>query len=205
MAKTTSDKSSASAEKGLKRQKKQARREAKLILAIEEANKDLKEAQKKQAKAQALMETQSVHVQTLEKRLAELRASTPEPEIETPPPGVELEYQQEPSELDSGIGSSEGKQQTSPETGASTSTDEEQHAPVVEEATPSEAIVATKYMIEREAVQNQETATESGTSPKPTTPGKAPAHTTTAARTSTTTKRPTSRSQGTRQPHSDAE
>jgi hypothetical protein len=48
MAKTASDKPSAPAEEALKLQKKQARREAKLMLEIEEAKKQLKNAQKKQ-------------------------------------------------------------------------------------------------------------------------------------------------------------
>jgi hypothetical protein len=114
MAKKASDKPLAPAEEALKQRKKQARQEAKLILAIEEANKDLKKAQKKQVKAQALLEAESAHVQTLEARLAELRTPTPEPAIETPPPGIELEHQQEPSELDSGIDSSDRKQSASP-------------------------------------------------------------------------------------------
>ena len=149
----------------LKRRKKQARQEAKLMLEIGAANKDLKKAQKRQSKAQARLEARSTSLQTLEAKLAELRAQSLEPEIAAPPQSAELEHQQEPSELESSIGSSDGKQPASPETGDSTSTDEEQHAPVVEETAPSEVIVATKDMIERQAVQNQETATESDTSP----------------------------------------
>src|SRR6266487_1523335 len=56
MAKTTSDKPSASAGEALKRRKKQAGQEAKLMLEIEAANKDLKKAQKRQSKAQAQLE-----------------------------------------------------------------------------------------------------------------------------------------------------
>ena len=59
MAKTASDTPSASAEKALSRRKKQARREAKLILEIEKANKNIKKAQKKQAQAQARLEERS--------------------------------------------------------------------------------------------------------------------------------------------------
>jgi hypothetical protein len=215
MAKTASDKPTASAEERLKRRKKQARQEAKLMLEIEEAKKDLKKAQKKQSKAQARLEARSTYVQTLEARLAELRAQSLEPEIAAPPQSAELEQEQEQAELASSIGSSNGKQLASPETGASTSTDEEQHPPVVEETTPTEAIVATKEMIERQAVQNQETATESDTSPTPLTPEKAPAPKTAGVRTSTATKRPTSqstvtkrsasRSQSTKRPDADAE
>ena len=64
MATTASDEPSVSAEKVLKRQKKQARREANLMLAIKAAKKDLEKAQKKQSKAQA--------------RLEELRAQSPQ-------------------------------------------------------------------------------------------------------------------------------
>ena len=216
MAKTTSDTPSASAEEALKRQKKQARREAKLMLEIEEANKDLKKAQKKQSKAQARLEERSAYVHTLETRLEELRAPSLEPAIEMPPDSAELERQQEPSEPEGGIAHSDGNQQASPETKASTFTGEEQHDPVVEETTPSEAKVATNEVTEGSevaVVQDNETATESP--PTPTTPRKAPAQRTAATRKPTATKRPTSsstatkrsanRSQSTRQPHSDAE
>jgi hypothetical protein len=117
MAKTASDANTpdASAEQALKRRKKQARREAKLMLEIEEAQKDLKQAQKQQSKAQARMEARSNSLQTLEARLAELRAQSLEPEIGTPPQSAELEQQQEPSELESSIGSSDGQQLASPD------------------------------------------------------------------------------------------
>src|SRR5205814_9677407 len=78
MAKKARDKLSTPAEEALKRQKKQARQEAKLMLEIEVAKKQLKNAQKKQSKAQTLVEAQSAYVQSLEARLAELRASVPE-------------------------------------------------------------------------------------------------------------------------------
>jgi hypothetical protein len=216
MAKTTSDKPYASAEEALKRQKKQARREAKLMLAIEAANKDLKKAQKKQSQAQARTEERSTYVQTLEAKLAELRAPSLEPAIEMPPDSAELERQQEPSEPEGGIAHSDGYQQASPETGASTFTDEEQHDPVVEETIPSEAKVATNEVTERSevaVVQDNETASEPA--PTPTTPRKAPAQKTVATRKPTVTKRPTSSSTATRRPanhsqstkqtHSDAE
>ncbi len=216
MTKTTIDKPYASAEVSLKRRKKQARREAKLMLEIEEADKDLKKAQKKQSKAQARLEARSTSLHTLEAKLAELRASGLEPAIEASPDSTEVERQQEPSELDSGIAHSDGNQQASPEAGASTFTDEEQHAPVVEETPPSEAIVVTNEVTEGSevaVVQDNETATEPA--PTPATPRKPPAQKTVATRKpavtkrptrpSTATKRPASRSQSARQPHPDAE
>jgi chromosome segregation ATPase len=71
LATTASDEPSVSAEKVLKRQKKQARREAKLMLAIKAAKKDLK-------KAQARLEERSTTLHTLEARLEELRAQSPQ-------------------------------------------------------------------------------------------------------------------------------
>ena len=201
MAKKASDKPSTSAEEALKRQKKQARQEAKLMLAIGEAYRDLKKAQKKQAKAQALVETHSAHVQTLEAKMAELRAPTPEPAIETPPPGIELEHQQDPSE-----------------TGTSTPTATEPTPSIVEEATVSKVMVVTYEETEGSkaaVVQDDEIATATEPAPTPTTPMKASAQKTATTRKptvtkrpaspSTTTKRPTSRSQSTRQSPADTE
>jgi hypothetical protein len=200
MAKSASDKPTASADEVLKRRKKQARQEAKLMLEIEAAKKDLERAQKKQAKAQARLEARSTYVQTLEARLAELRAPGPEPEIAAPPQSAELVRQQEQSGLESSIVSSNGKQLASSETGTSTSSDEEQKPPFAEEATLSEVMTGT----EEEAVPGNETATETEPAPTPTTPGKASTQKTAAARTSTTTKRSASRSQSTRKSPSDA-
>ena len=78
MATTASDDPSISAEKVLKRQKKQARREAKLMLEIEAAKKDLNKAQKKQSKAKARLEERSTTLHTLEAHLEELRAQSPQ-------------------------------------------------------------------------------------------------------------------------------
>ena len=201
MAKKVSDKPLTPAEEALKRQKKQARQEAKLMLAIEEANKDLKKAQKKQAKAQAMVEAQSAHVQTLEAQVAELRAPGPKPEIVAPPQSAELESQQEPSEI-----------------GTSTSTETEPTPSIVEEATVSEVMVVTNEVTagsEASAVQNDEIATATESALTPTAPRKAPAQKTATTRKPTATKRPTSpstatkrpasRSSSTMQPHSDAE
>ena len=76
MATTANDEPSVSAETDLKRQKKQARREAKLMLAIEAAKKDLKKAQKKQLKIQARLEERSTALHTLEAQLEELHAQS---------------------------------------------------------------------------------------------------------------------------------
>src|SRR6266702_2844382 len=198
MATTASDTdpSPESATEALKRRKKQARQEAKLMLAIEEAKKAQKKAQKRQSKAQARLEARTTSVQTLEARLAELRAPGPEPEIAASPQSAELEHQQEQAEMESSIVSSNGKQLashdqeyqgeisaltdqeiallqveggistvfSSSETGTSTSTDQEQKHPFVEEATPSEVMVMTNDVTERETVQAKKIAPESDTS-----------------------------------------
>ena len=78
MATTASDEPSVSAEKVLKRQKKQARREAKLMLEIKAAKKDLNKAQKKQSKAQARLEERITTLHTLEAHLEELRSQSPQ-------------------------------------------------------------------------------------------------------------------------------
>ncbi len=103
MATTASDKPSVSAEEALKRQKKQARREAKLMLAIEEAKKDLKKAQKQQSKAQARLEERSTSLHTLEACLAVLRATSPQVASDATSQGVTDEQQQEQAEMEGGI------------------------------------------------------------------------------------------------------
>jgi hypothetical protein len=210
LGKTTSDKPSTSAEEVLSRQKKQARREAKLMLEIESAKKNLKKAQKKQSKAQASLEARNTSLQTLEAKLAELGTRSLEPKSEMPLDSAELERQQVPSESEDSVAHSDGYQQASTLTGA------EKDDPVGEETTSSEANVATNEVTEGSevaGVQDNETAT--GPAPTPTTPRKAPAQKTVATRKPTATKRPTSSStaprrpangsQSTRQRHSDAE
>ena len=164
MAKKASDKLSTPAEEALKRQKKQARQEAKLMLEIEGAKKQLKNAQKKQSKAQAQVEARSTYVQSLEACLTELRTPIPQPEIEILPQSAEIEHQQEQSE-------------------------EEQKPPFVEESSLPEIIVANNEVIERETALENGNATETETVPTPTTPRKAPARKTTTTRKPTAPRR----------------
>ena len=234
MAKTTSGTSSSSAGKASKQRKKQARREAKLMLEIEGAKIDLKKAQKKQAQAQARLQERSTTLQTLEVKLEELRAPNPEPARVAPPRNAQLESHQEPSELESSMGHSEGQPSTSPDqivasphveedggtpaSSSSTSSDAELSLSIEEETTGSEVMVVTNEvteMSEAAAAQSDEIATASEPAPKSTTPRKAPAQKTVATQKpavtrrpthpSTATKRPVRRTQSTRQPPSDAE
>jgi Domain of unknown function (DUF5679) len=156
MAKTAKDKPSASAEEALQRQKRQARKEAKLMLAIEEANKDLKKAEQKIAKAQARKEARSAYLFTLEASLAEFRAQGPESKVDTPPQSTGFEYQQEQPEMESGMVGSNGNQlasSSSSNTGTPTSIGEEQSSPLVEEAPSPEVMVVTKAMTEAYCVK----------------------------------------------------
>ena len=67
-----------------KLRKQQAKREAKAMLVIEEAKKDVQKAEKKLAKAQATLEARTAHLRTLEGNLAELRTPHEETEVSTP-------------------------------------------------------------------------------------------------------------------------
>jgi hypothetical protein len=232
MAKTTSGTSSSSAGKASKQRKKQARREAKLMLEIEGAKMDLKKARKKQAQAQERLEKRSATLQTLEVKLEELRAPTPEPVSVAPPRNAQFESHQEPSELESSMVHSQGQPSASPDqiiaspqvekdggtpsSSSSTSSDAEPSLSIEEETTGSEVMVATNEVPEGASeAQSDEIATPSEPAPKSTTPRKAPAQKTVATQKpavtrrpthpSTATKRPVRRTQSTRQPPSDAE
>jgi len=158
MAKTTSNKPSTAAGEALKQQKKQARREAKLMLEIEEAEKAEMKAQKKLSKAQERLEAKSKYVQTLEAQLTELRALVPEPEIEVSSHDAELEDLQERPPHD------------------------------VEKVTPPEEIVTHQDETEIIAVEDQETAISPEPSHTKTTPVKANAQRAATRRSTTTRK-----------------
>jgi chromosome segregation ATPase len=183
LAKTASNKPPTAAEEALKQQKKQARQEAKLMLEIKEAEKAEMKAQKKLSKAQERLEAKSRYVQTLEARLAEFRATVPEPEIEVSPHHEELEHLQE------------------------------QPPHGVEKDTPPEEIVTPQDESEINVVEDQETAISLEPSYTKTTPAKANAQRAATRRSttprkpasqSTATKRPATRTQRSRKTTSDA-
>ena len=232
MAKTASDKPAAPAEEALKLQKKQARREAKLMLEIEEAKKKLKNAQKKQSKAQALVEARSTYAQSLEARLTELRAQSLEPEIETPPQSAEIEHQQELSEMESGFASSHEQQLASPEQEdqgeitsltdqiiaspqveggigiASSSSETEISTPIHEEQTPPfvEESTPSEIMVVHSEVTEETAVQDNGiaTKTKPATPRKAPARKTTTTRKPAAPRRPVNNTRAKKQSPSDS-
>jgi hypothetical protein len=99
-----------------KKRKKQAKREAKVMLEVEEAKGDVQKAEKKVAKAQALLEARTAHLRSLEESLSEIR--TPQEETEVSAPDVGFDHQggqPEPEEetvvsaLDAGSDSQEGQ------------------------------------------------------------------------------------------------
>jgi hypothetical protein len=163
MVKTANDTHtpSASAGEALKRRKKLARKEAKLMLAIEEAKKDQTKAQKKQAKAQARLEVRSAYLHTLEAKMAELRTPGLEPEIVTPPYSAELEPQQEPSELENSMVRSDGQQLALP--------DQEEQGEITALTDQALALPQVEVGIGT-ASSSSETATSTSTDSEPTPP-----------------------------------
>ena len=86
MAKKVSTKSSSSVAEVNKQKKrqKQAKREAKMMLEIEETKASIDKAEKKLAKAQASLEARNAHLHTLEADLSEFRTSHEETEVVAP-------------------------------------------------------------------------------------------------------------------------
>ncbi len=202
MAKITSNASHESAKKALKSRKKQARQEAKLMLAIEEANRDLEKAQKKQSKAQAYLEAQRATLQSLEAKLVELHIHGLEPAIDISPSSAELDDQQEPSELESSVDRSDEQHLSSSDQqyqGEMTSLTEQILAsPDVEHA--MDVTNEESGELEPTIVLDEERTTEPESAPTVTTRGKATAGKAAAKRQPTSTKRSASRSPKTSQP-----
>jgi hypothetical protein len=230
---TASDEPSVSTEKVLKRQKKQSRREAKLMLVIKEAKRDLKKAQKQQLKAQVRLEKRSTSLHTLEARLAELRASSSQAASDAISPEATGEHQQAQAELESSIARSDEKEQTLSDReyrNAITSlTDQILASPHVEGGISgvsfsSETGRSTSTDAEPTPLLGEEATPPEGTvaiedttegeamqgnetaverAPAATPPRRRSAPTTAAVRTSTATKRPANRSQRTKKPSTD--
>jgi len=72
-----------------KKRKKQAKREAKLMLEIEETKASIQKSEKKLAKAQARLEARNAHLRTLEADLSEFRTSHEETEVIAPDSGFD--------------------------------------------------------------------------------------------------------------------
>ena len=133
MAKTSLDNPTftTSADEGQKLRKKQAKREAKTMLAVEKARVAMQKAEKKIAKAQVRFEARTVHLRDLEAQLGELRTSSQESEVSVPDIGFdhqegqpELENATEipsPAETEQSSPSSDGQEEAEPVSGTSDS------------------------------------------------------------------------------------
>jgi hypothetical protein len=77
-----------------KKRKKQAKKEAKMMLEIEEAKVSIQKAEKKIAKDQARLEARNTHLRTLEADLTEFRTSHEETVIQAQPGKSEQETAQ---------------------------------------------------------------------------------------------------------------
>lgn len=91
MAKKASANSSSSVatDNEQKMRKKQAKREAKLMLEIEEAKGNVQKAEKKVAKAQTELEARNAHLRTLEGNLNHMRTPSEETEVSAPDVGFD--------------------------------------------------------------------------------------------------------------------
>ena len=100
MAKKASTKTSSSDAEVNEQQmrKKQAKREAKLMLEIRETKVRIEKAEKNLAKAQAKLEARNAHLRTLETDLSEFRTSHEETEVSAPDAG--FGHQTEQPELE---------------------------------------------------------------------------------------------------------
>lgn len=128
MAKTLNDKSPAVAEEAQKQRKKQAKREAKVMLEVEKAKAAVQKAEKKIARAQARFEARTAHLRTLETNLAEFRTPQEESEVSAPVPDEGFDHQQgQPEPENNAAGLAE------PQTAQS---DQEHHADIPSSSSP---------------------------------------------------------------------
>ncbi len=72
-----------------KKRKKQAKKEAKVMLEIEKAKGDVQKAEKKLAQAQALVEARTAHLRSLEENLSDIRTPQEETVVSAPDTGFD--------------------------------------------------------------------------------------------------------------------
>jgi hypothetical protein len=102
-----------------KMRKKQAKREAKLMLEIEETKVSIERAEKKLAKAQARLEARNAHLRTLEADLSEFRISHQENEVAAPDSGFDHQSGQPETEEETEIIAQHGDTEQQSERAAS--------------------------------------------------------------------------------------
>ncbi len=86
-----------------KQRKKQAKREAKAMLAVEEGKAAVQKAEKKLAKAQARLDARTARLHTFEEHLAELRTSHEELEVSAPDIGFDHQAGQPEMEYETAV------------------------------------------------------------------------------------------------------
>jgi len=116
MAKTSLDNptSTTSADEEQKLRKKQAKREAKKMLAVEKARVAMQKAEKKIAKAQVRFEARNAHLRDLEAQLDDLRTSSQESEVSVPDTGFDHQEGQPEPENATEVPSPAETEQSSP-------------------------------------------------------------------------------------------
>jgi hypothetical protein len=139
MVKTANSNSSSPVSTGeaQKQRKKQAKREAKAMLAVERAKVVVEKAKQKLAKAQTRLEARSARLRTREANLAEIRSSHEVTEVSAPDSGFDQKQgqpeQTEETTSSNQSGASASDQEKQP--GVLTPTDQETSMPSSEEQT----------------------------------------------------------------------
>src|SRR5258706_4658165 len=80
-----------------KQRKKQAKREARAMLAVEQAKASVEKAQRKLAKAQQRLESRNARLHTLENNLSEMRSSSHGSDANVPQYGMNGQSEQTPA------------------------------------------------------------------------------------------------------------
>jgi len=106
-----------------KNRKQQAKREAKMMLEIEQTKVSIEKAEKKLAKAQARLGARNAHLRTLEADLSEFRTSHEEIEVNAPDAGFDHQVGQ--PELEEGTEVSAQHSDSAQQTEKLASADEE--------------------------------------------------------------------------------
>ena len=183
-------------------QKKQAKKEAKAMLAIEQVKSSLERARNKLAKAQARVEARAKHLHTLETKLTAARSTSPAAPVpaETQAPDSGFDHQGEQADT--------LEPATSPEVPAASSSDGENHASAApthpesetttaasmpetgdgdtQAATPAQATAMNPAASDEGSSETTSSGTSASTSAQTTTRPRAPrARTTTPRRTPT--------------------
>ena len=137
MVKTANSNSSSTVttDEAQKKRKKQAKREAKAMLAIEQAKVSIEKAEQKLTKAQTRVEARTARLRTREANLAEIRSSHEVTEVSAPDSGLD-QQQGQPEQTKESTNSNQSDPSTSDQKkqpDVLTPTDQETSTPSSEE------------------------------------------------------------------------